>query len=60
MKTEIPEFDTVVEVRDEMIIMFGAEIEDILEGPLELLGKLELEAVYELMQIAYENGQREA
>ena len=60
MIKNIPEFDTVVEVRDEMIVVFGADIEDIIEGPLGTLTKDELEAVYELMTIAYENGQQEA
>ena len=60
MEIKLPEFSNVTEVKDEMIIMFGADIEDILEGDLGDLRKSELEGVYGLMQIAYENGQKEA
>ena len=60
MEIKLPEFSTSTEVKDEMIIMFGADIEDLLEGSLSDLSKSELEGVYELMQIAYENGQQEA
>lgn len=60
MIVNIPEFGSALEVRDEMIVMFGADIEDLIEGPLGTLDQKELEAVYELMQIAYENGQQEA
>lgn len=56
----LEEFDSVEEVKDEMIVMFGADIEDLIEGPLGKLDKNELEAVYELMSIAYEQGQQEA
>jgi len=57
---EKPVFDSVEEIVDEMIVMFGADIEDLIEGPLGDLGMAELDAIYELMQIAYENGQQEA
>jgi len=51
-----PVFDTAEEVLEEMIVMFGADIEDVLEGDLRNLSKAELESVYELMAIAYELG----
>ena len=51
-----PVFDTAEEVLEEMIVMFGADIEDVLEGDLRNLSKVELESVYELMAIAYELG----
>ena len=54
-----PVFDTAEEVLEEMIVMFGADIEDVIEGDLQNLSKPELEAVYELMAIAYELGTQE-
>ena len=57
---ELPQFDSKEEVMDEMVIMFGADIEDILFGVLQNATQKELEAIYELMTIAYEEGQQEA
>ena len=54
-----PQFDTAEEVIEEMIVMFGADIEDVIEGDLGNLSKTELESVYELMVISYELGQDE-
>jgi len=55
-----PEFESAQGVIEEMIVMFGADIEDILEGVLSDLSKTELESVYDLMVISYELGQEEA
>jgi len=56
---EIPVFESAEEVIEEMIVMFGADIEDIIEGDLGNLDKAELEGVYNLMAIAYEQGTTE-
>jgi hypothetical protein len=56
---ERPIFDSVEEIIEEMIVMFGADIEDVIEGDLQNLSKTELEAVYDLMAIAYELGTEE-
>ena len=54
-----PIFDNKEEVINEMIIMFDADIEDLVEGELRDLSKEEMVAVYELMVISYKLGTEE-
>jgi len=54
------QFSSKQEMIEEMKIMFGEGVEDILEETLPDLGIDELDAVYELMILAYELGQAEA
>ena len=54
-----PIFESVKEITEEMIVMFGADIEDVIEGDLVNLSKTELESVYDLMALAYELGTQE-